>query len=90
MLYDHIEPDVWFDLTDDMRVRTCRNALDWCLYLREWLEEAHDTLANSYLLALLMYVRGARVEEMNLAVCEVFFARLARAFRQQSRIDDEH
>ena len=55
MLNDKIEPYIGLDLAKDVRVRARRDALNWRLSLREWLEKVNDTLADSYLLALLVY-----------------------------------
>lgn len=78
MRYHDVQPDVGFDLADDMCVGTGRNTLYRRLELRKRFEEADYALANTRLLALLMDVRITRVEEVNLAVSEFLFTWLSR------------
>ena len=73
VLYHDIEPNVRFDLGEDVGVRAGCDALNGRLHFREWLEKVDDALADAHLLPLLVNVHRARVEEVNLAVCEFFF-----------------
>ena len=78
MLYHDIEPNVGLDLGKNVSVRAGRDALDGSLHFREWLEKVDNALTDAYLLPLLVNVHIAWVEEMNLAVSEVFFCRFVR------------
>ena len=73
MLDHDIEPNVRLDLGKDVSVRAGRDALDGSLHFREWLEKVDNALTDAHLLPLLVNVHIARVEEVNLAVREVFF-----------------
>ena len=90
MLDHDIEPNIGLDLGKDVSVRARRDALDRSLDFRERFEKVDNSLADAHLLPLLVNVHSARVEEVNLAVCEVFFCRLVRPLRQQSRVHDEN
>ena len=72
MLNDDIEPDVWLDLAEDMRVRAGRYTLNWRLHLGERLKEVYDAFANANLFALFMDVHRAWVKEQDLDVREIF------------------
>ena len=73
MLDHDIEPNVRLDLGKDVSVRAGRDALYGSLHFREWLEKVDNALTDAHLLPLLVNVHIARVEEVNLAVREVFF-----------------
>ena len=73
MLDHDIEPNVRLDLGKDVSVRAGRDALDGGFHFREWLEKVDNALTDAHLLPLLVNVHIARVEEVNLAVREVFF-----------------
>lgn len=71
MLNDDIEPDVWLDLTEDMRVRARRYTLNWRLHLGERLKEVYDAFTNANLFALFVDVHRAWVKEQDLDVREI-------------------
>ena len=73
MLDHDIEPNVCLDLGKNVSVRAGRDALVGSLHFREWLEKVDNTLTDTHLLPLLVNVHITRVEEVNLAVREVFF-----------------
>ena len=72
VLNDDIEPDVWLDLAEDMRVRAGRYTLNWRLHLWERLKEVYDAFTNANLFALFMDVHRAWVKEQDLDVREIF------------------
>ena len=78
VLNDDIEPDVWLDLAQDMRVRARRYALNWRLHLWERLEEVYDAFTYANLFALFMDIHRARVEEQDLDIREIFLWGLVR------------
>jgi hypothetical protein len=88
MCDDHVQPDVWFHLLDEMRVLQSRYALDGVLLVCEGLEELYNTFADTGLLSPLMNVYGFWVEEKDLGVCELLFLWLF-ALRLKSWIDGE-
>ena len=72
VLNDDIEPDVWLDLTKDMRVCARGYTLNWRLHLGERLEEVYDTFTYANLFALFVDVHRAWVKEQDLDVREIF------------------
>jgi hypothetical protein len=88
VLDDHVQPYIWLDLLDEMRVLQSRNALDGVLFVSERLEEADDSLGDTGLLSPLMDIDRPWVEEEDLGVGELFFLRLF-GLRFQGGVDGE-
>ena len=89
MLKYHVEPDVGLDLAEHMGMRASCDAFYRSFNLREGFEEVHDSFRNSGLFPLLVDIHRLWVEEVNLAVCEVFFFGFAGTLREQSGVHDE-
>jgi len=87
---DHdIEPDVGFDLAEDVGMCARRDALDGRLDFGEGLEKVDNALADADLFSLLVDVHLARIEKVDLAVSEFLFRWLVRSGRHQSWVHDE-
>ena len=75
MLNDHVKPDVFFNLFDNVGIGKCWDAFNGIISIGEGFEKAYDTFRDSRLLSPFMDVNWFGVEEEDFCVCELLFLR---------------
>jgi hypothetical protein len=85
---DHVKPERRLNFLHYMSEVHGRNALNRLLICGEGLEEAHNTLRDTSLLALLMNICALRIEKDDFSIGILFFFRLGR-LGLQGRIDQK-